>query len=232
VPLRLRILKRAGGIVGLAMVASLAICAVAVASASATTWKANGSLFTNGQSETVTASNSSSLGGTGFTLESKVLGKAFKLTATTLTGSEVKISQSGSEALDSGKLIFSGLTVVEPSGCGVETITTEPLSSKLETKTGLTSGLADHLFPTSGETFAKIKVTTCAIAGTYPVKGSVYGETNKLGVLAVNQPLKFSPAINTAAGGKLLLGTEEAKLTGTGINTLSGTNAGKSWGAE
>ena len=224
-----RSVRRAMRILGMTLVASLALAAVAVASASATTWKAGGSLFTNGESATVIVSNKAALGGTGFIFALKVLGKTLKFTANTLAGESVTIKQSGSEALDSGKLIFSGLTVVEPSGCGVETITTEPLSSKLEAKTGLTSGLADHLFPTSGETFAKIKVTTCAIAGTYPLKGTLYAETNALGVLAVNQPLKFSPAINTAAGGKLLLGTEEMTLTGVGINTLT---SGLSWGAE
>jgi hypothetical protein len=224
-----RSVRRAIRILGVALVASLALAAVAVASASATTWKAGGSLFTNGQSATVTVSNKAALGGTGFTFAFKVLGKTVKFTAATLSGEGVKISQSGSEALGSGKLIFSGITVVDPSGCGVEAITTEPLSSRLESNTGLTSKVADHLFPTSGESFAKIKVTACAIAGTYPLKGTLYAETNALGVIAVNQPLKFSPAINTAAGGKLLLGTEEMTLTGVGINTLT---SGLSWGAE
>ena len=60
-------------------------------------------------------------------------------------------------------------------------------------------------------------------AQTYPVKGTVFGKAkNKTGVLASSQPVAFSEAINSAAGGALTFGGHAAQVTGEASISLAG----------
>lgn len=239
---------------GLLVVAAMAFSAVAAASASALTWatKTGGVVtkFTNGQEETVTPSIKAA---TEFVLEGTVGSTPIKISAKKLSGESTKIKQEGTAAKDSGKLIFSELKLSEPATCTPpEKITTSALKSELVTKTKgalrtekelsegkegqIPSGLTDKFQPAEGEVFASFKLGgSCAIAGTViQVKTSkgLYAETNPLATYTPEQPLKFSPLINANAGGNLFTGANPAKLTGEGVNTLSGALAGKEWGAE
>jgi hypothetical protein len=219
-------------ILGVAVMASLAISAFAAASASASHWTVGGSGATLTEATNVEASlkpeTSAKLVGT-------LLGQTFELTATTLSSSgwegtgSATIYQEGLLSKAKGRLSFSGLTVDKPSGCTV----TSPIVTK-----NLTAELIDHtgnehafvkFFPEEGATFATIVVKGCAVAGSYPVKGTVYGEGNVWGTETAEQPLNFSPAINETLGGALTLGVNPATLTAEGINKLS---SGAKFGAE
>jgi hypothetical protein len=236
--------KHLGRIIGLAIMATLAVSAFVAATASAHQWTIGGQTLSvlkgtgtaNGVGVTAELE-----GGTTAKLKGTLLGKTFVLTSTTVDSDEGTIFQEGNVAKDSGILTFSGLTVDEPAGCAVESpIKTKPLTTELvthkfkdENGTETTSLKAyDKFFPEEGEVFATIKVTGCAVAGSYNVKGVVYGEAEEWGVEKVNQPLNFSPAINATLGGSLTLGSNAAELTASGTNHLIGALAGSAFGAE
>jgi hypothetical protein len=223
--------KHFAKILGMAIVASLAIAAFAAASASASHWKVEGAKLAEGTANGKGVSAALKAGTTA-TLKGKLLGQEFVLTATTLSSSEGRIYQEGTESKDEGFLEFSGLTVDKPAGCGIESpIKTKALKSLLVDHSTSTHAY-DKFFPAEGEVFATIKVTGCAVAGSYNVKGTTFGEGNVWGEEFVEQSLNFSPAINTTLGGALTLGTSAAELTLEGVNTLNGAEAGKKFGAE
>ncbi|MCW2982184.1 MAG: hypothetical protein JWO14_3911 [Solirubrobacterales bacterium] len=218
--------KHLAKIISLAAMAALMISAVAAASASAHTWKIAGTSLSG--SNGVTAELAS---GTHATLTGTLLGQEFVLDAGHLTSEEGKITQNGTVAEDSGKLIFSELTVTKPANCSVTSpIKTKALKTELVAHTGSTHAF-DKFAPASGEVFATIEVTGCSVEGLYNVKGTTYGEAETWGNELVAQPLAFSPAINTTLGGALTLGSNAATLTASGLNHLSGTNVGKVFGA-
>jgi hypothetical protein len=244
---------------GLVVVAVMAFSGVAAASASALSWyTVNPSTGTKEALPGATANVEPSVKPeTVFTLVGVVGETPIEITASKLEGIETKITQSGTEAKDSGKLFFplAGLKVVKPSTCTPPTagITTTALNSvlvpktvgALRTKAELTegkegripSGLTDKFLPASGEIFASFKLAgSCAIAGTViqvkTTKG-VFAETNPVGTSASPQPLVFSQGINENAGGNLFTGLKEATLTGSGQNVLTTTGvAGRKFGAE
>jgi hypothetical protein len=128
---------------------------------------------------------------------------------------------------DAGELQFTGVTVVKPANCSVEggTITTKPLKSELYSESTETNTVYDKFEPvTVGGNFATIPITgaSCSVAGNRVVKGSVFGRaTNKKGVMALEQPLNFSSAIDTAAGSALTFAANPAHLTGSVVNELN-----------
>jgi hypothetical protein len=68
--------------------------------------------------------------------------------------------------------------------------------------------------PATGTTFATFKLGGCSIAGTSSIKGTEFGEmANPTGVAAASQILRFSSAINSAAGGALTVGGNPVVLT-------------------
>ncbi|MGH2938701.1 MAG: hypothetical protein ACRDPE_11350 [Solirubrobacterales bacterium] len=222
---------------GLALVVVSALAAVMASSAfaAATTgksqWYVGGAKLANGASKNVTCKSTGNL-----TLEGTVLGLKTKLTATGVECLESVIKQEGTGAsgmaIDSGKLRFTGVTVDEPEGCSVTggTLTTEKLNTFVQMDG---TKVYDKFQPASGETFVKIPITGCAIAGTIPVTGTDFGlatHTNAKGETINNltgeefasQMLTFSGTINTEAGGALKLGGNTATLTGTADNELEG----------
>jgi hypothetical protein len=207
-------------VLGLTVVAALAITAFASASASAAgTWKVEGTALTEGTANGVGVNAALETGSTA-TLKGKLLGQEFVLTSTVLSSSGGLIYQEGG-AKDEGVLEFSGLTVDKPSPtCAVESpIKTKQLKSEL-----VDNGSAnayDKFFPAEGEVFATLKISGCAVAGSYNVKGTVYGKGNTWSTEVASQPLTFTPAINTELGGALTLGTSPAELTMNGVNTLT-----------
>jgi hypothetical protein len=231
-------MKRSLAGLGVAMVAALALSvfassALASQATAEANWTIEGATFANGQTVGCEAEGT-------LKLESTIGTTPVTITATKVECVEATLSNSGTTALDGGKLKFSGLTVDGlAAGCtAVEPISTNLLSTKLVTTTDTTdvpSGLGDTFAPAeTGGAFATVKLNTnCgASAGSYPVKGSVVGESNKLGLLAVKQPLKFSSTINKGyTEDALTFGGKPATLTGTALNFLTGTNSGKKFGA-
>jgi hypothetical protein len=218
-------------VLGLAVMAALAISALASVTASASTWTVEGGSVPQAVKATLKAGSTAKLEGT-------LLGQDFVLTATTLSSmapegeeGDATIYQEGAKAKAKGRLSFSGLTVDKPAGCTVTSpIVTKNLTGEVVKHTGSGNGFVKFTPTTgAGTTFANITVKGCAVAGTYPVKGTVYGEGNAWGTMAAEQPLNFTPAINTTLGGGLTLGTNAAKLTAEGVNHLV---SGKKFGAD
>ena len=220
--------KHLGKIIGLAVMAALVISAFASASASAATWTVEGTKLGEGTANGVSAHAVLKTGTVG-TLKGTLLGKKFVLTAATLSSSSGTIFQEGAKAKDSGFLEFSNLTVHEPAGCTVESpIKTKALTSELVDHSG-SADAYDKFFPEEGEVFATIKVSGCAVAGSYNVKGVVYGTAEEWGKALAVQPLTFNPTINATLGGSLTLGSNAAELFAEGENTLA---SGKSFSAD
>jgi len=206
---------------GIALVASLALAAVFAGSASATAtttksfWTTGGAALASGSTAAVKCSAAEN-----FILKGTVAGAETEIKATTLEcPSGAVIKQEGEQAIATGTLKFSGLTVLKPAGCKTNaSITTKALTAKtfMEGTTVYTK-----FEPTTETTFANVPLTECAAEGTYPAKGVVFGQaSNPTGVEAANQPLTFSGTINTTAGGSLTLGTNPATISGKANNEL------------
>ena len=214
---------------GAALLAVLALGALITTSSEAMTLKAGGSKFANGQQEAFKIAEI----GKG-ELTTKILGSTFKKTNTGLELIEGKLVQNGSTVEGTGKLRLNGVTLDEPAGCKVSS-TLETVPARGVVAHGNTEATKSQLYmkftPVSGEVFMTIKITECAVAGSYQLKGSLYGKfVNPTGVEAVNQQIAFSAAINASQGGALTFGKEPAVLTATVEGAMSGANAGKTWG--
>ena len=209
---------------GVVLVAVLAMTAVAASAANASEWYIGATKLSGSESVKVEASEK-------FTLESQVLGANFKFTATTLECEGCTISNPGAKS--AGKLSFTGLTVDEPAGCSVASpITTNALVDEVIMDPSGGEATFDKFTPAEGTTFVNIKITGCAAAGTYPVKGTVTGRSNNTGVAAVKQPLTFSAAEQTTGGGSLIFWSKAATLTGKTLTNLSGAHVGQTFNAH
>ena len=129
-----------------------------------------------------------------------------------------------------GKFRLLGVTVDEPTGCSTPgEITTNNLVGELVTGSG---GIFAYLklAPESGTTIASISLTGCAVAETYPVKGSICAEMYGVGTMLIWQKLEFSEGINTVGCGSksFTIGGNSAALTGKVLASLVG---GQVWGA-
>lgn len=210
------------------LLAALVVAAFAASTSGAAVWEIGTTKFTNGQSESVTTKAK-----TNFTLESKVAGTAVKLTATGVECVECSIDQIGTgesgQAHGSGKFKFTGVSISEPAGCTVpSTITTNTITrTTLIIKSTPTTYTTLHTHEESP--FFTLSVSGCALAGSYPVKGTLAGMTNATGVLAAEQPVAFSAANQKAIGASLTIGKEAATLTGEALVRLSGVNVGKEY---
>jgi len=140
------------------------------------------------------------------------------------------IKQEGSNAIVTGTLKFSELTVKKPAGCmTAPSLTTKPVTAKIYEE-GPT--VYERFEPTAGppERFVIFPLTGCAAEGEYPIKGTVFGRSaNATGTEAANQPLTFSETIQKTAGGSLTAGTNPAQLSGKANDELiSGSEFGVS----
>jgi hypothetical protein len=215
-------------ILGLAAVGALTITAFVSASASAATWTVEGAKLSEGTSNGVSF-NAGLKTGTVAALAGTLLGQEVLLTAHHVTCTNCTFFIVGLAADWEGVLDFSNFTVDKPAGCKVkEPISTKALKGELVDHSG-SERMYEKVLPAEGEVFATITVEGCAVAGSYNVKGVVYGEGEKWGTSLAAQPLKFTPAINTTLGGSLTLGTSVATLSAEGVNTLT---SGKKFSAD
>ena len=218
---------------GVALVASLALAAVSASSALATAttpsqshWIVAETQLASGETREVKCSKD---GTENLTLKGTVAGSETEITAGKVECiSTPEIKQEGSQAIATGELKFSELSVTKPAGCNTAaSITTKPLTVKLYREGSTVYELFE---PTAGATgtFATVPLTGCSAEGEYPAKGSVFGETsNPTGVEAVDQTLTFSESIQNTAGGALTLGGNPIQLSGKMNEELvSGSNFG------
>lgn len=201
---------------GVAMLAALVLSAVVAGTSQAAMWNASGTgTWASGNTTPAWAK----VGAKGNTLTSKILGSPFKITSSAISAEEGKITQSGSSALLTGKLVFEGLTVVEPAGCKTtETIKSTALigTAQMGNTEATTENVYVRIAPASGEVIATIPLSGCAAAGSYQVKGVDYIKAvNPTGTAAEWQEAVSSGAINSSQGGALTLGKEAATLEGT-----------------
>jgi hypothetical protein len=207
-------------------IAVVALCAVVAGSASGTATESNGgwlkesSTLPIGTKEPVTcAVGLKSLGLVG-TFETT----SFELKATGVACPGGSVYNEGLRAKGTGKLKLTGVTVSGlTAGCAVSggAIETETLNSQV----WMEGTKALVKFSPVGATVATVKLTTCgAYTGSYPVKGTVFGEmANATGVEASTQTVNFSSAINKAAGGTLTFGGKQASLEGQiGVSLTGG----------
>jgi hypothetical protein len=209
-----------------ALAATVALCAVAPSGAFAITeLKTVKSSWEEGETtfifpRQIKCSNK----GEKFQLKGTVLGAEFELTA---TGVECLSTEGGFKstlynmavggvnmALGGAELRFTGVKVVKPAGCGTPTtLTTSALSTILdmETSIGLPE-LITTINPGAGK-IATVKVTECAIEGSYPLSGALVAEsTLKTGESKSNMPAIFNAATNAVSS--LTLGANSATLLG------------------
>lgn len=213
---------------GAALSVALVMGAFFAASSGAMVLEVGETKFSNGQTETFKIKEI----GMG-TIVTKILGSPFKKTHTGLELIEGKLVQNGTTVEGTGKIRLTGVTIDEPAGCKT-TSTIESTQIRGVVQHGNTeatkAGLYIKFTPASGEVFATIKLTECAAAGSYQLKGVEYGKmSNPTGVLSTKTEITFSAEINATQGGALTLGKEPAVLTALGEGEMSGANAGKAW---
>jgi hypothetical protein len=175
-----------------------------------------------------------------FILRGNVGKVKFVLKATEVVAESLFISQGG---VGSGKLTLKGLTVAEPEP-GVckppASITTEQLKFELVAVPGLISGTALKFTPQkAGITLlASVEFTgACSGIGGAPISvtttNGLFGETAAKKTIAADQPVEFTPGINSTSGGNLFASGNAAELTGKVEFKLTGEkNAGKEWAAS
>jgi hypothetical protein len=208
---------------------------VGAANASAAKWFINGSELKVPVTETVSAEKAP--GETKVELAFTTLG--FKLTATGISCVNCTIDNAVEGGHSAAKLQFTGVTVDEPTGCGVAgTLETKSLTDRIK------MGVAGHETETFDELFTDpiegvaqpwftLKVTECAAAGNYKISGTVTGHSaNATGVEATRQTLRFSETDQINGGGALIIGGKTGQLMGEVSTKLSGANAGKTWSAK
>ncbi len=138
-----------------------------------------------------------------------------KLQATGITCPEAEIFNESEVAKLTGKLKFTGVTVVEPAGCSVAggAVETNAVKGTVGMKKGSSTIDTIVFEPAVGEEFAAVSIEGCAIAGEYPVKGKVIGQpTSATCTEAETQTFSFDEAIQNDAGGALTFGNKAAQV--------------------
>jgi hypothetical protein len=203
--------------------------AMAAATTGITSWYKEGVKVAEGQANglPLTCTQASE-----FLFTTKIAGTALKVKATGAECPESKIynqaSAEGAMALFTGKLKFTGVSVVEPANCGIAaTVTSKPLLGALymdEEDSDL------QLIPSSGSALMILEITgaACTVPGAHKMNGLVYSREEKLtGEAAETQKFAFSGLINEEAGGSLTVGTEPATISGQLGVKLAAPNAGQ-----
>ncbi len=218
--------------IGAVLIAVLALAVMLASSASAAnfetahgTWEVNGASLVAGKGVACEIDPS-----TVITLKTTV-GKyntPFKLQATGITCPGGEIFNEGEEAKFTGHIRFTGVTVLEPSGCSVEGGAIETVAVKGSVGMMVGSSATDtvNFEPASRAEFAEFGLTGCTLAGSYPIKGRLIGQpTNVTCTEAAAQTVDFSEAIQNDAGGAFIFGNRAAQIEGElSVKLTSGGN--------
>jgi hypothetical protein len=206
--------------VGVAVALTVCLTAGFASGAQAFTWKIQGTALSGSES------TAASLGAGSAEFKTTIGGIPLELFANTLTLMNGKIIQ-GTTATTSGEYKFSGFS--SPQGTCASSLNTVALTGEIAT-----AGTVVYLklSPASGSTLATLVVPSgCTVpAGSYPTKGKICAELEPLGVERVSQKVLFTPAIAEAAGCVLAAGGNSVNFTASTLMTLSGANAGKTFG--
>ena len=222
---------------GTVPVVVLAVCALAVSSASAAaatedvTWTVEGTTISSpaGVSATGSGGFTTTVGTTPIEFNTGGVNCLF-----------CTIENSGGTAIGKGSLEFTSVTVKTPATCKVNggKVTTVPLKFKVDYMIGTSSYILFE--PMTGTQFGEVKLEkgtgACAISGSYIISGKIFGKiSNGTGVDEVNQTVTFSGGINKEASGEekpLLFGGAAAVKNGSITFALTGANAGKKFGTK
>jgi hypothetical protein len=177
-----------------------------------------------------------------FTLHLTIFGAPMKFSATGIEcpgGTIENITVEGVHmAVASGKLKFTGISIVEPAGCTTPA-TNETATVKADLLMGkgtagqpaTSKGFVKFVPALEGGNFTSLTIEGCAAEGKYPIKGFIISEaTTATEVHAVTQEINGSET--TAAMSGLKFGTNAASLTGEIAVTLSSPDLNTAWGAE
>jgi hypothetical protein len=163
------------------------------------------------------------------TFKTKASGNEYELEATGINCIGCTITNTGSTAVGSGELEFTGVKVLKPAGCTTPTtVKTKPLSIQADWMIGTANYIKFE--PTAGSTtqFATVTISGCALATSLVPKGTVFVQSaNGTGVPKVEQEVLSSELINSTAGGSLKVGLEPASLNGKAKFKMTGTHAGQ-----
>lgn len=199
----------------LSLLAVLAVTAVASASASAVSWKVEGSNFSG--TETVSGKLAS---GTKATLSMTVSAVKVKIVCNAASGTgEI----SGGTKDTSGAVTFSECSVSEPK-CTLSSGTTLKTVALTTALTEESSKPFDTYTPTTGTTYVTVGLEGCAAEGEYAVTGSARCEG---GAEAVETACDFT----SGSGSSLKFGTSAATFEADFVYKLTGTKTGDKWGA-
>jgi hypothetical protein len=233
---------------GLGVLAMLALWAIIVSNASAAATTTAAKIYTGASpGAELTTSEGFSIGlksGTTYVFKSKVGASLtpIELVATGVSCSSCKVenkevtSKAGKVAFGTGKALFTGVTVVTPAHCAVfsetgieKQVITKTLNAHADFMNG-TTAVAQGL-PASGTSFGVLELEnsggTCAVAGLYNVTGTTFCDWfEETGSFATSHTCATSPAVETNDGGGLVIGSQVAEATGTGVATLA---SGKQW---
>lgn len=191
----------------------------AVASASAS---AAGQWYVGGLKFTGTESIKAEFGSTTYLWELFNIKISILCDDASATGS---ISESNKDELEPVKL--SECIVKEPSGCTVTSVETTSLKSELVVE-------GEHVYdkdePVSGTTLATIKISGCSVEGTYVISGTTRC------LMASTESTADTCEYTASSGSKLKVAkgesSAEASYEVSRKTTLTGTDAGDSWGAK
>ncbi len=207
---------------GIALVVIAAVCSIVASSAMAKAVESNGFWYIEsaqiepGTEPPVVCDLPAPLPEPGPIVLTTIEGKAVKLTATGFSCPKSVIFNQSSKAKGKGFVQLSGVTVAEPSGCKVEGGTIESAELAFQVWMEGSKALVRFAPAAEGGTFAKIGIsgTGCPVAGSYAVKGTLFGEmVNATKVSETSQRMRFSGAINSAAGGALTLAGKPVTVT-------------------
>jgi hypothetical protein len=219
---------------GAALLVALALMVVAASSASAAatttaakwyTGNAPGVELAKDETLEATVANHGALGAK-FQLGGTILAANVEITATGVKCEACKItngevtSKAGNVAMGKGSLKFSGVSFAAPAGCTTPALETKNLVFHGDWMRGTENYV--EFMPETGTTLATIKIEKCAIAGTYNLKGTLWGAIgNETGVQEAIQDITFSAGVEGLAGGTLTLAGEPSELTGTAALTIA-----------
>ena len=156
-----------------------------------------------------------------------VSGQTVELATSSVECVFCQIENSGTSALGSGQLRFTGVTVLQPANCTTSsTITTQALSITADWMSFETNYW--RLVPTSGQETAFFSFTlsgvSCSLKTAIIAKGSLFLQSeHATGYFASSQTLDSSASINSIAGGNFHVGTQAATLQNTLVFRASGT---------
>jgi hypothetical protein len=146
-------------------------------------------------------------------------------------------SKPGKVAFGSGKIVFKNVTAMLPENCTVKSeagvageVGTKALNIHgdfMDTNTENKHDFVEFVPQAgAGTTFAQFKLSGAgcsAIAGTYNVTGTVFGESvNNTGVGAAEQGLILGSAVQATTGSELKVGVKSATLTGRASFSIGG----------